>query len=141
MLSTLLVTATGSAATLVVGAAVLGLIRSRLRPNAPTMAALLSVILANGFILGSASVAGIDLLGTPTWLCAGAFLGLLWVQPDPLSTRAICRSMALVAGMVAVYASLSNNLAALTLSLGVAGLLLGLSEMHGAVSGRSSDGG
>lgn len=140
MLSTLLVTAAGGAATLVVGAAVLSLIRSRLRPNAPTIAALLSVVLATGFILGSASVAGIDLLGTPTLLCTGAFLGLLWVQPDPLSSRATCRSMALVAGVVAFYASLSNNLIALTLSLGIAGLLLGLSEMQGPVSGRSSNG-
>lgn len=101
---------------------------------------MLCVILATGFILGSASIAGIDLLGTPTLLCAGAFLGLLWVQPNPWSTRAICRSTALVAGVVAVYASLSNNLIALTLSLGSAGLLLGLSEMDITKSGRSGDG-
>jgi len=122
---------------LAIAAISLAAVRKWLLPHSLAWSTFASVIVA--VFLGAT---GYPLAGGPAShvgavVLLSAFIGMTAIQPNPWSVANLCRSLALVSGMVAFWTATRGNFVALSLAMGVTGVLLYISLLASAQeSGR-----
>ena len=121
------------AATLALAALLLAVIRRKLTPRSPAIAALAAVPVSIFFGLVAVSYAGVYPTANAAVVLLASFIGMQSIHAHPWTVRSIFRSLALVSGLVTLWAAYENNILASVLSLGVTGTFVYLS-----MSGRGS---
>lgn len=115
------------AVTLGVAAFFLGLLRKKIAPRSQGTAAFVAVPVTVLLGIAVSSSLGIyDSSGVAVALLS-SFVGMTAVQLKPWTVASLCRSLALVTGLVALWAAFYQDVYAVAVSIGITGFILYLS--------------
>jgi hypothetical protein len=113
-----------------VGAGLILAIRRLLDTRFPIASGYVAFIASALSILVLTPVLRIEQSASYSLILIATFLGTHWTQPHPWSVQGLCRSLAAVSGIVAIFASIDWAPTAIAVSVGVTGGLVYLAESY-----------
>lgn len=108
----------------VLGAVTIWLTRRWLDTKLPLFSSYIAITAAAIVLLVVSNAVGITAATVGNILVASAFVGTQFSYSNPWSTRAVCNSLAVSAGLVLLLALVTQDLVAAALALGAAAILI-----------------
>jgi hypothetical protein len=112
------------------GAGLILAIRRLLDTRFPIASGYVAVIASALSIFLVTPMLGLEQSASYSLILIATFLGTHWTQPHPWSVEGLCRPLAAVSGIVAIFASIDWAPTAIAVSVGVTGGLVYLAESY-----------